>query len=191
MMVSHTTLPSRNAPVRRAARAALLFLFLGCYGELERFNGYERRVTLRDTGCVLVITTPGYNGSYPFREPMPIRVEITNGSTLPHVFDVRDRRRGDCNLSPWLAVPLQRDPVELLLLGFTATPGATEQHYVWRGRPVKELPPRFVIQPGGTRVLFDTMFVPPKNFTDIAGETCLRAWNFEVPAGPGIRRRGR
>ncbi|HET8774287.1 MAG TPA: hypothetical protein VFP80_10865 [Thermoanaerobaculia bacterium] len=121
---------------------------------------------------------------------MPIRVEITNNGAA-HVFDVRERRSGDCSLSPWLAGPPQRDPVELLLLGFTAAPGAAEQPYAWRATPVNELPPRFTLQPGETRVLFDTTFVPPENVTDIAGETCLRAWNFEVLAGPGIRRRGR
>lgn len=183
-----TTRRSPDRFPRRAARgAALLFVLAAtaCTDELDRRFGSEKR--LRIDGCLLVITSPGYKGRYPILEPIPVRVEISNPSDAPQVFDFRARRRGDCNYGGYTPVPAQREPVELLLVGHAGAIGAELEPFVWRAPAAATFGPRITLQAGETVVLFDTTFVPPKHFAAVKGNLCLRAWNVEADTGIGTR----
>jgi hypothetical protein len=160
-----------------------------CNGELDRPFGFEKRVRSHAPDCRVVIRSPRYNGRYPVGQAIPLRVEIFNPGDTPRVVDLGERRRGDCNYGPMLPLPAQRDPVELLFVGHVGGPDRELQLFTWRAQPAARFASRMRLEPGQSRVLFETTFVPPKDLADVDGSFCLRAWNIETDTGVSIRRR--
>lgn len=127
-------------------------------------------------GCHVVIESPRVEYRHP--KPIPIRVTLRNGGTAPHRLTFPPARfEGVC--FDGARLPRPREPVELF---FTHQPFGD---YLWRW-PEASAPRELVLQPGESRVVIDTEFVPPRNGPPLLhGGLCVRVYGWEIGTGVG------
>jgi len=63
--------------------------------------------------------------------------------------------------------------------------------YLWVCPSIPALPARLVLQPGESRVVADTAFVPPRGLRELHGGFCVRVYGWEMGSGIGTRYHGR
>ena len=139
-------------------------------------NGYE-----------IVITSPHFAGSYPYPQPIPVKVTLINHGKAPLTFDFPARHpHGMCDER--IPLPPPRSAVELYFAGHIIRRPNEPETIIWRSRQPDGLPAHLTLAPGESRVVIDTAYVPPKGALALTGGLCARVYGWEFATGIGVRR---
>lgn len=158
----------RVYPLRRAGAPALLIALVvaGCgrgqgTGSVARFGPAPYVAERRYNQVGITIETP--KDRYPYGQPVPVRVRLTNLTDAPLTLDTAGKPLLTDPPSTREGLEEPRPVYDLVVVGRTYQGGGVWRDEVWLWSRTTPTPPpsRLTLAPRETRMVIDTVWYPP------------------------------